>query len=82
MFGTDPRTSVATVVSEADAAMYAAKDGGTRRGPRLRPLIRCGRTCRGRASAPTREFSELLLPRAALRMRFASEGQMQGKIQS
>jgi diguanylate cyclase (GGDEF)-like protein len=28
MFGTDPRTSVATVVSEADAAMYAAKDGG------------------------------------------------------
>ena len=28
MFGVDPRTSVATVVSEADAAMYAAKDGG------------------------------------------------------
>ncbi|HWN73389.1 MAG TPA: diguanylate cyclase [Solirubrobacterales bacterium] len=28
MFGEDPRTSVATVVSEADAAMYAAKDGG------------------------------------------------------
>ena len=28
MFGNDPRTSVATVVSEADAAMYAAKDGG------------------------------------------------------
>jgi diguanylate cyclase (GGDEF)-like protein len=28
IFGTDPRTSVATVVSEADAAMYAAKDGG------------------------------------------------------
>jgi diguanylate cyclase (GGDEF)-like protein len=28
MFGTDPRTSVATVVSEADAAMYAAKDEG------------------------------------------------------
>jgi diguanylate cyclase (GGDEF)-like protein len=28
MFGQDPRTSVATVVSEADAAMYAAKDGG------------------------------------------------------
>ncbi|MGN6558445.1 MAG: sensor domain-containing diguanylate cyclase, partial [Solirubrobacterales bacterium] len=27
-FGEDPRTSVATVVSEADAAMYAAKDGG------------------------------------------------------
>jgi len=28
MFGTDPRTSVATIVSEADAAMYAAKDEG------------------------------------------------------
>jgi len=28
MFGTDPRTGVATVVSEADAAMYAAKDAG------------------------------------------------------
>src|SRR5207253_6085123 len=28
IFGTDPRTSVATVVSEADTAMYAAKDGG------------------------------------------------------
>jgi len=28
MFGEDPRTSVATVVSEADTAMYAAKDGG------------------------------------------------------
>jgi diguanylate cyclase (GGDEF)-like protein len=28
VFGTDPRTSVATVVSEADAAMYAAKDEG------------------------------------------------------
>jgi len=28
IFGNDPRTSVATVVSEADAAMYAAKDGG------------------------------------------------------
>jgi diguanylate cyclase (GGDEF)-like protein len=28
MFGTDPRTGVATVVSEADAAMYAAKDEG------------------------------------------------------
>jgi diguanylate cyclase (GGDEF)-like protein len=28
IFGIDPRTSVATVVSEADAAMYAAKDGG------------------------------------------------------
>jgi len=28
MFGDDPRTSVATVVSEADAAMYAAKDEG------------------------------------------------------
>jgi diguanylate cyclase (GGDEF)-like protein len=28
MFGRDPRTSVATVISEADAAMYAAKDEG------------------------------------------------------
>jgi diguanylate cyclase (GGDEF)-like protein len=28
VFGDDPRTSVATVVSEADAAMYAAKDEG------------------------------------------------------
>jgi diguanylate cyclase (GGDEF)-like protein len=28
MFGNDPRTGVATVVSEADAAMYAAKDEG------------------------------------------------------
>jgi diguanylate cyclase (GGDEF)-like protein len=28
MFGEDPRTSVATVVSDADAAMYAAKDEG------------------------------------------------------
>jgi diguanylate cyclase (GGDEF)-like protein len=28
MFGDDPRTSVATIVSEADAAMYAAKDEG------------------------------------------------------
>jgi diguanylate cyclase (GGDEF)-like protein len=28
MFGEDPRTSVATIVSEADAAMYAAKDEG------------------------------------------------------
>jgi diguanylate cyclase (GGDEF)-like protein len=28
MFGDDPRTSVATVVSEADAAMYLAKDEG------------------------------------------------------
>jgi len=28
IFGNDPRTSVATIVSEADAAMYAAKDGG------------------------------------------------------
>jgi diguanylate cyclase (GGDEF)-like protein len=28
LFGEDPRTSVATVVSEADAAMYAAKDEG------------------------------------------------------
>ena len=28
MFGDDPRTSVATVVSEADAAMYGAKDEG------------------------------------------------------
>jgi len=28
MFGSDPRTSVATVVSEADAAMYGAKDEG------------------------------------------------------
>jgi len=28
MFGDDPRTGVATVVSEADAAMYAAKDEG------------------------------------------------------
>ncbi len=28
IFGDDPRTSVATVVSEADAAMYAAKDQG------------------------------------------------------
>jgi diguanylate cyclase (GGDEF)-like protein len=28
MFGEDPRTSVATLISEADVAMYAAKDGG------------------------------------------------------
>jgi diguanylate cyclase (GGDEF)-like protein len=28
MFGEDPRTSVATIVSEADTAMYAAKDEG------------------------------------------------------
>lgn len=28
MFGEDPRTSVELVVSEADTAMYAAKDGG------------------------------------------------------
>ena len=28
MFGDDPRTSIATVVSEADTAMYAAKDEG------------------------------------------------------
>ncbi|HEX5526663.1 MAG TPA: diguanylate cyclase [Solirubrobacterales bacterium] len=28
MFGEDPRTSLATVVSEADTAMYAAKDAG------------------------------------------------------
>jgi diguanylate cyclase (GGDEF)-like protein len=28
MFGEDPRTSVATLVSEADTAMYAAKDAG------------------------------------------------------
>jgi diguanylate cyclase (GGDEF)-like protein len=28
MFGEDPRTSLATIVSEADTAMYAAKDAG------------------------------------------------------
>jgi diguanylate cyclase (GGDEF)-like protein len=28
MFGGDPRTSMASVISEADTAMYAAKDGG------------------------------------------------------
>jgi len=28
MFGEDPRTSIETVISEADTAMYAAKDGG------------------------------------------------------
>ena len=28
LFGTDPKASVATVVSDADAAMYAAKDEG------------------------------------------------------
>jgi diguanylate cyclase (GGDEF)-like protein len=28
LFGEDPRTSVATVISDADAAMYAAKDEG------------------------------------------------------
>jgi diguanylate cyclase (GGDEF)-like protein len=28
MFGDDPRTSIESVVSEADTAMYAAKDGG------------------------------------------------------
>jgi diguanylate cyclase len=28
MFGIDPRTSIESVVSEADTAMYAAKDGG------------------------------------------------------
>ena len=28
MFGDDPRTSMASVISEADTAMYAAKDGG------------------------------------------------------
>ncbi|HET8814367.1 MAG TPA: diguanylate cyclase [Solirubrobacterales bacterium] len=31
MFGDDPRTSPATIVSEADAAMYAAKDEGGNR---------------------------------------------------
>ncbi|MBS1880466.1 MAG: diguanylate cyclase [Actinobacteria bacterium] len=34
IFGDDPRTSYATVLSEADTAMYAAKDGG-RDGVRL-----------------------------------------------
>jgi diguanylate cyclase (GGDEF)-like protein len=28
IFGDDPRTSIESVVSEADTAMYAAKDGG------------------------------------------------------
>ncbi len=28
MFGDDPRTSIESVISEADTAMYAAKDGG------------------------------------------------------
>ena len=28
MFGEDPRTSIESVVSEADTAMYAARDGG------------------------------------------------------
>jgi diguanylate cyclase (GGDEF)-like protein len=28
MFGDDPRTSSESIVSEADTAMYAAKDGG------------------------------------------------------
>ena len=28
MFGDNPRTSPTTVISEADTAMYAAKDGG------------------------------------------------------
>ncbi len=28
MFGSDPRTSIESVMSEADTAMYAAKDGG------------------------------------------------------
>ena len=28
MFGDRPRTNIASVVSEADTAMYAAKDGG------------------------------------------------------
>jgi GGDEF domain-containing protein len=28
MFGDRPRTSNASIVSEADSAMYAAKDGG------------------------------------------------------
>jgi diguanylate cyclase (GGDEF)-like protein len=28
IFGDDPRTSVASIISEADTAMYAAKDGG------------------------------------------------------
>jgi diguanylate cyclase (GGDEF)-like protein len=28
MFGADPRTSIESVISEADTAMYAAKDGG------------------------------------------------------
>ena len=28
MFGEDPRTSIETVISEADTAMYAVKDGG------------------------------------------------------
>lgn len=28
MFGEDPRTSIESVISEADTAMYAAKDGG------------------------------------------------------
>ena len=28
MFGDDPRVGFATLVAEADTAMYAAKDGG------------------------------------------------------
>ncbi len=28
MFGDHARTSIASVISEADSAMYAAKDGG------------------------------------------------------
>ena len=48
MFGDDPRTSVATVVSEADTAMYAAKDEGRDGGPRLRPA----RGARGRLRRP------------------------------
>ena len=28
MFGDHPRTSIASVISEADTAMYAAKDDG------------------------------------------------------
>jgi diguanylate cyclase (GGDEF)-like protein len=47
MFGEDPRTSVATVVSEADTAMYAAKDEG-RDGVRIFDPVAVRETSDGR----------------------------------
>jgi diguanylate cyclase (GGDEF)-like protein len=46
MFGNNPRTSVATVVSEADAAMYATKDEG-RDGVRVFDPVSVGADAQG-----------------------------------